>query len=280
MLTTSRAHRLPVPAILACVTVLFPASIWSQSGMPAGSTRIEMTAGSTAEYRVREQLARLNFPNDAVGVTGSLSGSIVLGPQGAVASGSKLTVDLRDLKSDAGRRDSFLRENTLHTNRFPTAAFVPTRQQGLTVPLPSSGKVSFKLIGSMTIHGVTSELTWDVTATFTPTTVTGQATTRFPFKTFGLEIPKVMGLLSVDDDIRLVLNIKASRRTDKMAPSVSRVTPVPSPQTPAMTCRMAAPPAPWRASEWPSSQAVPTRAGLPEPSRSGRRSPAPSPTLV
>jgi polyisoprenoid-binding protein YceI len=214
MSITPRAHRLPLYATLACVTVLFQAPIRSQSTTPAGSTRIEIASGSTAEYRVREQLARLNFPNDAVGVTDSLSGSLVLGPEGAVATGSTLTVDLRDLKSDADRRDSFLRENTLHTSRFPSADFVPTRQQGLRVPLPPSGKVSFTLIGNMTIHGVTSELAWDVTATLTPTTVTGQATTRFPFKKFGLEIPKVMGLLSVEDDIRLVLNIKASRRTE------------------------------------------------------------------
>jgi len=212
MKTAQRSKTLVALSICTCTTLLLSASTTEGQEAPSGSsTRIEITAGSTAEYRVREQLARLNFPNDAVGTTDKFTGSLVVGPGGVVTARSKLTVDLRALQSDADRRDAFLRENTLHTNRFPLAEFVPRRQQGLPSALPSSGKVAFTLIGDMTIHGVTSELTWDVTATLTPTAVTGQATTRFPFAKFGLTIPKVMGLLSVEDDIRLVLNIRARR---------------------------------------------------------------------
>jgi len=214
MKTAQRSKTLVALGIYACTTLLSSTSMQGQGVSSGTSTRIEVAAGSTAEYRVREQLARLNFPNDAVGTTDKFTGSLVVGPGSLVtATGSKLTVDLRALQSDADRRDAFLRENTLHTNRFPTAEFVPRRQQGLPSPLPSSGKVTFTLIGDMTIHGVTTELAWDVAATLTPTAVTAQATTRFPFSKFGLTIPKVMGLLGVDDDIRLVLNIKA-RRTE------------------------------------------------------------------
>jgi len=209
MKTTPFLNYLVALGLGACAALVSSVPVHTQATGP--STRIEITAGSTAEYRVREQLARLNFPNDAVG-TAPLSGNLVVGPGDSIAAvGSKLTVDLRKLQSDADRRDSFLRENTLHTDRFPLAEFVPRRQHGLPSPLPSSGKIAFKLTGDMTIHGVTSELTWDVTATLTPTDVSGQATTRFPFAKFGLTIPKVMGLLSVDDDIRLVLNIRAKR---------------------------------------------------------------------
>jgi len=210
MKTTQRFGGLLALGVIACTTALSPATARTES---EASTRIDIAVGSTAEYRVREQLARLNFPNDAVGTTDSLAGSVVIGPAGAIGAGGKLTVDLRDLRSDADRRDAFLRENTLHTNRFPMAEFVARRQQGLPMPLPSTGKAAFKLIGDMTIHGVTSELVWDVTASFTSTAVTGEAATRFPFRKFGLAIPRVMGLLSVDDDIRLVLKFKA-RRTE------------------------------------------------------------------
>src|SRR5688572_6526761 len=99
----------------------------AQPRATAPATRLEMMAGSKAEYRVREQLARLNFPNDAIGTTG-LSGSLVIGGDGSFPAGSKLTVDLRALKSDEDRRDAWLRENTLHTDRFPLAQFVPRRQ--------------------------------------------------------------------------------------------------------------------------------------------------------
>ena len=80
----------------------------AQPRATAPATRLEMMAGSKAEYRVREQLARLNFPNDAIGTTG-LSGSLVIGGDGSFPAGSKLTVDLRALKSDEDRRDAWLR---------------------------------------------------------------------------------------------------------------------------------------------------------------------------
>jgi polyisoprenoid-binding protein YceI len=197
-------------SVVGASTLAVPAVPLAQAPSIAGHTRLEIARGSTAEYRVREQLARLNFPNDAIGTTDSLTGSILIGADGAL--GGRLTVDLRDLESDSGRRDAFLRENTLHTTRFPLAEFVPRRQKGLPTPLPASGKASFTLVGDMTIHGVTSSLTWEVAADLTPVEVSARATTRFPFKAFGLTIPKVMGLLSVDDDIRLVLNVRASRR--------------------------------------------------------------------
>ena len=201
-----------VAAVVSIATVC-PSSLLGQGqSARAVTTKLEIIPGSTAEYRVREQLARFDLPNDAVGTTDSLSGSLVIGPDGSISS-ARLTVDLRDVRSDSGRRDAYLRENTLHTNRFPTASFTPRRQQGLPLPLPSSGKATFTLLGDMSIHGVTSELAWDVTATFSPSEVTGEARTRFPFKKFGLEIPRVMGLLSVDDDIRLVLTFKARRAT-------------------------------------------------------------------
>jgi hypothetical protein len=44
-----------------------------------------------------------------------------------------------------------------------------------------------------------------------PDRVTGQATTSFPFSTFGLQIPKLARLLSVDDNIRLELDLVLTR---------------------------------------------------------------------
>lgn len=198
------------PLAAVCVVLALAAAAGAQSTAPA-ATRLDVVTGSTAEYRVREQLARLNFPNDAVGTTGSVTGSLVLRPDGSFAPGSKLTVDLRTLKSDEGRRDTYLRENTLQTDRFPLAEFVPRRHKGLAVPLPASGKASFQLVGDMTMHGVTSELVWDVSASLDRDAVTATASTRFPFAKFRITIPRLMGLISVDDDIKLQIVLKAQR---------------------------------------------------------------------
>jgi polyisoprenoid-binding protein YceI len=167
---------------------------------------------SKATFRVREQLARLQAPSDAVGSTGMVTGQIVLQPDSTiVASASKITVDLRDLTSDEAMRDNFIKRNTLQTDQFPFAEFVPTRAEGLPTPLPASGEHSFKLAGLTTIHGVQKELTWDVTATRNGRNLTGTASTTFKFGDFGMTPPRVAVVLSVVDDIRAELEVVATQ---------------------------------------------------------------------
>ena len=99
---------------------------------PPTAIRLDVIEGSKAGYRVREQLAGINFPNDAVGSTGDIKGALVLNADGAIdGAQSKITVDLRTLKSDQDMRDGYLRgERGLNTAKFPTAEFVPKRAAG------------------------------------------------------------------------------------------------------------------------------------------------------
>jgi polyisoprenoid-binding protein YceI len=167
--------------------------------------------GSKARYRSKEQLANRNLPNDAVGETPDVSGVIAFGADGAVLQEqSKITVNLRTLKSDEDRRDNFIRENTIQTNRFPTAEFVVSSAPGLPWPLPRSGEATFQLQGNMTMHGVTSPMVWDATATFEGDKVTGQARSSFTFEQFDMDKPRVFLVLSVEDTVRLEVDFSAS----------------------------------------------------------------------
>ncbi len=168
--------------------------------------------GSEARYRVREQLARLSFPSDAVGTTKAISGQIVVNPDGTILSEeSKIVVDLTTLRSDESRRDNYIKNNTLQTNRFPTAEFVPREIRGLPSPLPASGEGTFQLIGDLTLHGVTRPVTWEVTARLDGQTLTGSATTSFTFADFNLTVPQVFVVLSVDETIRLEVDFQFVR---------------------------------------------------------------------
>jgi polyisoprenoid-binding protein YceI len=161
-------------------------------------------SGNEARYRVREQLANVSFPSDAVGATQNVTGAIVIGNDGRIdTSLSKIVVDLTTLKSDRERRDGFIQRRTLETEQYPTAVLVPTSARGLPSPLPGAGSFSFELAGNLTVHGVTRPTTWQVTAQSTDSGFVGTATTHFPFETFGLEQPRVMVVLSVENDIRL-----------------------------------------------------------------------------
>ena len=168
---------------------------------------------SEARYRVREQLANLSFPSDAVGSTNAITGTIVGKTDGTIVSDqSKFQVDLRTLKSDQAMRGGFISRSTLQTNQYPYATFVPTSAPGLPLTLPADGKVAFKLIGNLTVRNVTKPVTWDVQGTVNGNTATGTATTSFTFEDFGLTRPNVARVLSIEDNIKLELDWTLQRQ--------------------------------------------------------------------
>jgi polyisoprenoid-binding protein YceI len=177
---------------------------------PTKPARLEITEGTKARYKVREQLAGINFPSDAVGTTESVTGTIVVNPDGSIdAARSKLTLDLKTLKSDQQMRDGFIQSRTLETEKFPTIEFVPRRAVGLPVPLPAG-----MLIGDLTLHGVTKEATWNVVATFGNDQVAGRATTTLQFGTFNMTKPTLARLMSVEDKIELEIEFRCKRATE------------------------------------------------------------------
>ena len=181
---------------------------------PTKPVKLEIAEGTTARYKVREQLAGISFPSDAVGTTQSVTGTVVVNPDGSIdASKSKLTVDLRTLKSDQQMRDGYIQGRTLETEKFPMLEFVPRRAVGLSAPLPAGmqAQSGFQLVGDMTLHGVTKEVTWNVVATFGNDLVGGRATTTLLFPTFNLTKPSLARLLSVDDKIELEIEFRCKR---------------------------------------------------------------------
>ena len=162
---------------------------------------------SEANYRIREQLAGLRFPNDAVGATTVIEGTVTLNDDGTVRAGSLIVVDLASITSDQARRDGFVRNNTLQTSRFPTATFAPAVVEGLPTPLPPSQPVDVVIRGALTVRDVTFPVTWLGTASFDGGVVLLEAATTFTFDEASLTKPRVASVLSVDDDITLEVRL-------------------------------------------------------------------------
>jgi polyisoprenoid-binding protein YceI len=157
-----------------------------------------------ARYLVREQLAGLAFRNDVVGRTAQISGGIAVDASGAIMAGqSRFVINLASLATDSDRRDNFVRRNTLQTDMYPEAVFVPRSFAGLAFPLPDSGALQFRMDGDLTIRGVTRPVTWDVMARVSNGALRGEAWTQLTFAQFEITRPRVAVVLSVADDIRL-----------------------------------------------------------------------------
>ena len=164
-----------------------------------------------ARYRVGEQLARRSLPNDAVGETPEVTGSIVFAADGALdPAQSKITVGLGGLTSDEGRRDRYVRDTLFETSKFPNAELAVTEVSGLPLPLPETGEATFQVTGDLTLRDISKPVTWDVTAQFDGGSITGQATTVVTFDQFELSKPTFGFIISVEDEVRLELDIVAS----------------------------------------------------------------------
>jgi polyisoprenoid-binding protein YceI len=170
-------------------------------------------AGNEARYRVREQLMGANLPNDAIGATKTITGTILAYPDGRIVKdSSKIIIHLDSLKSDKDRRDGFLRRRTLETEKFPTVELIPTEIRGFNGKLPASGTASFQLLGDLVLKGVPHPTVWNVTARVEGQDITGSAATAFTFKDVGLDQPKVPVVLSVADTIKLEYDFRLVRQ--------------------------------------------------------------------
>lgn len=194
-----------------------PSQMEPATAVPAGDTSSKgagnlvfsvVSDQSEVNYRVREQLASVDLPSDAVGKTNAISGNIAIQPDGTILSSeSKLVVEVSSLKSDRNMRDNYVRQNILQTNQYPQVIFVPTQVSGLSSPLPQSGDFSFTLTGDLTVRDVTKPVTWDVTGQIQGGQLTAQASTTFTFEDFNITQPRVPVVLSVEDHITLEANL-------------------------------------------------------------------------
>ncbi len=199
-------------AVSAAPTAAAPLSTTAapaNSSTSSGAVTLQIVPDkSQVRYRVREQLAQVSLPSDAIGKTSSITGTIVGKLDGTIdASLSKFIVDLRTLQSDRSQRDNFLKRGVLQTDQYPDAVFVPKEAPGLPLNFPPSGPVTFKLSGDLTIRNVTKPVTWDVTCDAPQGNQgTCHATTSFKFEYFNIQQPSVPVVLSIVDNITLEMD--------------------------------------------------------------------------
>jgi polyisoprenoid-binding protein YceI len=176
----------------------------------AATTFTIVSEDSEAAYHAEEELAHKGA-NTAIGKTNAIIGNVYFGKDDMPLACSRFDVDLRTLKSDESRRDNFLYNNTLQTQQYPLATFILTSVEGLDKPLANGDKTTFTLIGNLTVHGVTKLVAWEATATADGDTLKGSATTTFQMPDFDITPPKVGPVISLDETVKLVVDISAKR---------------------------------------------------------------------
>lgn len=194
-----------------------------QQPVAEGARRfVVVPAESSAAYVVDEEflagaLAKLGIDAGLQKITGStneVTGELQLkldDPQNALVSG-EFTVNLPSLKTDQDRRDSWIRDNALESNRFPVAKFVATSINNAPASYTDGAEVTFQLLGDLTVRDITQPVTFDVTATLTGDTIKGVATTAMKISSFGFDPPNFANTLTVADDFTIRVELTAKEQ--------------------------------------------------------------------
>jgi polyisoprenoid-binding protein YceI len=184
----------------------------ASAGIGAGSWTV--ASGSVAGYRVREQLASLSAPSDAVGRTSSISGSVTITQSGSTytVSATSITVNVNTLTSDRSMRDQRIHQMGLESDRYPTATFVLTTPIDLPAGATTGQVVNVSAIGQLTIHGVTRTVTIPIQARLAGTQVEIAGSITFPFSEFGMTPPSIGGFVTVQDNATMEFDLKFTQK--------------------------------------------------------------------
>jgi len=161
---------------------------------------------STATFAVKHMMV-----STVHGSFTGLKGSVDYEPSKLDAAKATLTIDASTVDTRNDYRDKDLKsDNFFDVTKYPTITFVSKRAEPV-----ADGK--FKLIGDMTIHGVTKEVTWNVegpaSAVKDPKGMLrsgATATTKVNRKDFGLTWNKTLdgGGVMVGDDVDLTVEVE------------------------------------------------------------------------
>lgn len=169
---------------------------------------------SVAGYRVREQLAFVQAPSDAVGRTSEITGTVTIAGSATAlsVSAASFTVNVQSLTSDQQMRDSRLQAIGLESSLYPKATFVLSSPVTLPATAASGVPIHVSLTGALTIHGTTRTETIPVEARISGSQIEVVGSTTFPWGDFNMQAPNIGGFVTVDSTATMEFDLFLKRR--------------------------------------------------------------------
>jgi polyisoprenoid-binding protein YceI len=195
-----------------------PSPTTSASTSASSSTSVAGTwaiaAGSQAGYRVREQLASLSAPSDAVGRTSAISGTLTLTESAGsyTVTAAAFSVNVSTLTSDRSQRDQRIHQQGLESDRYPTATFKLTSPIALPADAASGQTIHLSATGALTIHGVTKTVTIPIDGLLSGSQIQLVGSIAFPFSDFGMTAPSIGGFVTVQNTATMEFKLLLTRQ--------------------------------------------------------------------
>lgn len=167
-------------------------------------------AESKASFTIDEVLN--GNPFTVVGTTDQVAGELAVNPADlSSAQVGVITVNARTLATDSERRDRAIKNVILKTDDYELLSFTPTAITGLSGSGTPGTPYTFEITGDLTIRDKTMPVTFAATITAeSATRLSGSATTTINYPDFGLSIPSVPMVASVNEQVTIKIDIVAT----------------------------------------------------------------------
>ena len=140
----------------------------------------------------------------------SVEGELTVDPSDpASVQVGEIRIDARDLTTDDDRRTNRLRNDILKSSQdaYRYITFRPTSIDGLPAAAAAGDSFTFQSTGDLTILDTTQPVTFEMTVTAVDEeTLQGSGTATIRYADFGINIPRVPMVASVEDEVMLEID--------------------------------------------------------------------------
>lgn len=168
---------------------------------------------SSATYHAKQKTFVPGLSSSVNGTTHDVTGTIFFDPRNPSRSEvDKISVNVGSLDSGTSLRDQRLHREFLESGKFPTATLETTHLSGLpTSPYADGKELKFKIVGNLTLHGVTKQVSFDATAKVSGNTLSGDAKTSVKLTDFGMTVPDLLNFVKVQNEVGIEMSLVATR---------------------------------------------------------------------
>jgi polyisoprenoid-binding protein YceI len=185
------------------------APVTTNEASSSGGVTFALVNGTEARFYVNEVLN--GNPKEVIGITSAVEGTLM--PDFANPANTTIgaiRIDLSTLETDSGMRNRAMRDRILQTSNpdYQFATFTPKSLVGMPATITIGTPFTFQIVGDLTLHGVTKEETFDVTATaISETRIEGSGRLNdILYADYGIAILSLpMQVASVEDTVDLEL---------------------------------------------------------------------------
>jgi polyisoprenoid-binding protein YceI len=163
---------------------------------PNGAWHVVAGADTYVGYRIKELFGDAIIKHEVVGRTPTVSGRLTVA-NGQVRAVT-VTADLRDLESDRAARDTYIHDNALESDTYPTSRFTLTAPVALPGRAERGRKVHVGATGRLLLHGVSRPVTAALDARWNGPTIEVVGSAPIELADYGIDPPDTV-IAKVDD---------------------------------------------------------------------------------